>query len=479
LSREPAIAAAAPECARTAPASAALSPTSPVRSMTVGATSSRLASLRHHSSFGHELAVAASTHAVVQHRGSPGWELNDRDTRATTLFLVLAGVCWVLTALVLAVSAVIYRMRSKEAIGVPTPGGPRLIADQPAWRQAFLIFIGLSPLILCFCVGEYYENVVVVMVLMHNGCMILLPSLYYAFRSYAEPASREVTSEFYSKFWQRQIREAVFKVLRGIYFGFPVFFLLLSGYFAFNCRTSKWFLCVHRFEKGLEEHGLKHHSLAFRCIGLLYFTFINPLYEEFFWRVFLHRELGVARFMIVEETLSAASQGVEAPGAGLPDSSQPRIMSVETCTEVMDLVPPEEIVEDITESEETAHWSHGEAAKGAFHELIDRMKVGYNCYRYALSFGTAEEEPGMRAALWQSIALRWGVSLMYGAYHMWPIQVIFRGSVCYALGGWLFLTMMGRGFLLLRECQHFGIITATVVHIWVDAAFSAICLYEF
>lgn len=443
--------------------------------MTIGATSSRLAVLRHHRSFGHELAVTASTYAIGRNTThAEGWKLNDRDISAINLFLILAGSCWVLTGLVITLSVVIHRARQKSTPDndSETSANPRPFWNQPKMRQAGLIFIGFSPLMLCFLVGEYYENVVVVMVLMHNGCMILLPSLFYALRSYAEPSSRETTSSFYRAFWQNQMSHPVWKVLRGIKFGIPLFFAFMLGYFTFNCRTSKWALCVHRFEKGLEEHGLEHHSFTFRCIGLLYFTFVNPFYEEFFWRVFLHRELGMARLVIVEEQFRAKSesQGVE----DAPDFSKSLHL------EAMSLTPVEGVDDHPASSRSLEEDASAPEATGAYHELVDKLKVGYHCYRYALSFWKEEvEDPGLRAAIWQSIALRWGVSMMYGAYHMWPIQVIFRGSLFYTIGGFLGLSVLGRGLLLFRELQNFGIITATVVHIFVDAAFAAICLYEF
>lgn len=401
-----------------------------------------------------EASAAQSAEEQMADEGPRGWHWQAFDTERLVMLSLFSVGCLTLAALVLGATAMLERGRHAGDSRTATPSreGPPAAATAPRLRQtqwgrvAALVVIGLSPLFLCLSVGNFDRNVLLVMILMHTGCMALEPACYYLGRECSELGSSREAVVFYNFVWRQHKAGACWKALRGFVLGLPIFLVLTIGYFFFRCRTARWLLCINSFERPLEEQGFRHHSMAFRIIASLYFTFVNPFYEEFFWRVFLHRELGLAAGMPVLHDR--------------PEPSSGGIASEE-----------EEPKEDVLEVEEREAVAMASGAYG----LLQEDKGGERERWRDLSSRLSDMLPLTGGRWW----VRWSVCLMYASYHMWPISVIFqRMRWLYAGGGFCFLALLGRFFLLLRESPHFGLPAAIMVHICVDAAFSVICLWH-
>uniref|UniRef100_A0A7S2ISH8 Uncharacterized protein n=1 Tax=Zooxanthella nutricula TaxID=1333877 RepID=A0A7S2ISH8_9DINO len=288
-----------------------------------------------------------------------------------------------------------------EAAGAEAAGRP----PPSAWRALALVLIGFGPLANCVVLGEGSHSVLVAMVSMHWGAMLVPPMLFYLVRSCQGHGYAAL--RLYTQACSEVRADAVAKALRGTALGVPTFLLFGVGYLSMRCRTLVWPLCIVNFQDPLEDYGFEVHAMLFRVFAGVYFTFWNPVIEELFWRVFLHRELGDA--LGIDEKEEAAL---------------------------------------ISRDDATAPWRS--LLRGALGAL-----------------------PG------RGVPLRWGVSALYASYHVWPITIVFvRVTWMYAVGGFLFLMTLGRFFVLLREHRSFGLMAAYVLHVWVDAAFAVLCLFE-
>jgi len=348
----------------------------------------------------------------------PSAEWLPQDTNALLVCFAIGTSCAIVAKLLIGVAYALDRVRSafgtesqEQALGATestalVAGGSGDPAEAPSFlRVAAIVLIGLSPLFNCVLLGESYSSVLIAMVTMHWGAMLVLPALYTAVRAWFGHA--RPTLQFYRALAEETSQDFVQKSLRGgvlgvVFFVGAVFFLLL-----FRCRTASWFFCVKNFRDPLEEYGFESHSFLFRMFAAVYFTLWNPVAEEFFWRVFLHRELGTALGIGGEESLLGQM-----------------------------------------DSKDVGPWM------GLVYDLLE----------------TLPSRPTL---------VRWGISCLYASYHMWPVKVVFQDIwIYYAPLGFCFLVCLGRLLLLLRENPNFGLPAAYLLHVWVDAAFAALCLFE-
>lgn len=240
------------------------------------------------------MAPRAAPAAASEDTGSaPSTRWTPQDTQALLVCGAIGFGCALLAKLLLAVAYAADRHVAAEAADTEaTPlakshdEGPSLL------RTAAIVAIGLSPLLNCVFLGESFDSVLIAMVAMHWGAMLVLPCLYIAVRSYC--GHGKAMFRFYSDLFQESRQAFWEKSLRGSMLGLPVFCGAVGGLLAFRCRTFTWELCINHFGTPLEEYGFHRRSFGFRIVAALYFTFWNPIVEELFWRVFLHRELGLA-----------------------------------------------------------------------------------------------------------------------------------------------------------------------------------------
>jgi len=382
---------------------------------------------------------------LVPGRSDDPWEWRRGDTRHLWFYISLAGSCTAVVIAILTACALVHRHRHRDNGPGTVDGGkgdasgaggstryqsgaakaPAAVS-RPLWRRVVLMVIGLSPLTMCVLIGGHFHNVLMAMVLIHNGCMLGLSITYYVARSLEEPNSTIATLDFYFGLAGEHSREAGTKACRGLVLGMVVFAAIIISFFVAHCHTAKWSLCVESFERPLEGAGFHGRSMVFKVMAGLYFTFMNPLYEELFWRVFLHRELSLECGLVAPD--AAGSDADLADDFG----------SLAGC---------------------------GSGGGSVWHSLL----------RGALAC-----VPRPANVFSSSVAVRWGVPAMYASYHLWPISVIFRKLWwLYGIGGFCFLVLLGRGLLLLRESRDFGIPAALVLHTAIDAAFVIVCLCEY
>jgi len=348
--------------------------------------------------------------------GEIGGDWRKRDSGGALLVILISSGC------LLAIAAIVSASAALHWKGGPLGQHSDVVQNRPLWRKVALVLIGVSPLIVMLALGETFRNVLIAMLAMHWGCMLLLPVLYYVIRSHEDPVSRSAALTFYSQFVAEQREDCCRKLLRGFVLGIPLFLGPVLGYYCMRCETFDWFLCVRSFEKPLGAYGLKSYSMNFKLLIIgLYFACVNPIFEELFWRVFLHRELALQEL-----------------GADLDHRND----------EASALLADHSVGERHEEKEEVS----------PFAELC-RPRVHLTFY---------------------SEVCRWLVCALYASYHIWPISIIF-GALwwLYAVGGFCGLTILGRGFLLLRETPQFGLPATLVAHALVDAAFVVICFVKF
>jgi hypothetical protein len=226
----------------------------------------------------------------------PGWTWQPADTHALLLSCIIGTIGFLCALALLGASILEQRWRQGDK-DIPTEASllvgchDEMKNQGKTWRIIFLVVVGLSPLFCCFFVGETFHNVLFAMVGMHWICMLVLPALYYALRSHEDASFGSAAVNFYKDLWSRSCRDCFWKTIRGFLLGAPLFVFFIAGYVLFRCKMFSWQMCMRKFEGPLEDAGFAMHSLTFRMLAALYFTFWNPLIEEFFWRVFLHREL--------------------------------------------------------------------------------------------------------------------------------------------------------------------------------------------
>mmetsp|Transcript_1190 Transcript_1190/g.2020 ORF Transcript_1190/g.2020 Transcript_1190/m.2020 type:complete len:370 (+) Transcript_1190:70-1179(+) len=237
---------------------------------------------------------------MLQH-ADPGWTWQPSDTAVFLQAFAVGSSGTALTIILLAALTFEEKQRRQSAEGKGSDAESRPLLDrskdsEPSprlWRIIALVAIGMSPLILCVSIGESLGNVLFAMVAMHWIAMLVFPALYYTIKSHEERGFATSTLAFYSECFNTSTSQLCFKVFRGCAIGLPVFLCLVSCYFLFRCNTYGSLVCVKNFERPLEDYGMKVHSMPFRLAAATYFTFWNPLIEELFWRVFLHREVGL------------------------------------------------------------------------------------------------------------------------------------------------------------------------------------------
>mmetsp|Transcript_70553 Transcript_70553/g.132001 ORF Transcript_70553/g.132001 Transcript_70553/m.132001 type:complete len:371 (+) Transcript_70553:118-1230(+) len=353
----------------------------------------------------------------------PSWQLVLVDITEGALCLTLVAVCLlVATALLVYLSRFCGNPEDEESTLLLLHGTKKDVV-KPWLAMLLLLGIGFSPLGCCVMIGGSLDNVLAAMFAMHWLFMLLLPLLYYVFLARVGGGAQVLapTAAFYKGVFNQERKSLLLRLGRGTLLGLPACLGIVATYSLARCRTLRWGLCVEDLREPMESYGFAKHSMTFRVMGALYFTFWNPFVEELFWRVFLYRELGL-------------SLGGCFPGQ-IADAAVDQDLPV------------------------NPWWQLWE-------DLLGLAKLPMN--------SIVQLQRDCTASLPRTL-----VCALYASYHMWPISVLF-GSLwwIYGMGGFVFLACLGRFFLLLRESPGFGIAAAYSVHLWVDAAFAIMCLRD-
>mmetsp|Transcript_38983 Transcript_38983/g.82371 ORF Transcript_38983/g.82371 Transcript_38983/m.82371 type:complete len:310 (-) Transcript_38983:131-1060(-) len=268
--------------------------------------------------------------------------------------------------------------------------------------------IGLFPVVVMMIAGVMQHDLILAMLVFHWIVMFLLPVLHHrAFRPDEKVGqgyiARLVASEEgrFAQTWKWGLLSFVVTTVLGY-----------CGAVVLSCGTFSWWgICISGISDGVNRNGLSQISnteVAKIVIAGAYFTFVNPVLEEFFWRVWLTREL-VPLF----PAQSAASMVVAGSDPAVP-------------------------AYDMGEAKELPY------------NTMEPSKVQEDFMNPPLT------EVGKLVA-----------SAMYAAYHFVVVFLIL--NVSYAGGAFLALTGLGRVLLEIRRYPDYGLWTATCMHSGVDA----------
>ncbi|KAL8430704.1 hypothetical protein Efla_003686 [Eimeria flavescens] len=175
------------------------------------------------------------------------------------------------------------------------PGTPLLPSPAPyesLWRLSALLLIAVGPFLSMLCFVSVVANVGAAMLWMHWICMLGAPAVYIHLTAdgwsyYRLVAAAQGPS---GGRWRRQGPWAVLAFLLGLsccYCGSLLLQLLLRSVWGFDLTSELRVRCL--------SAGL-HQSFPVCLLLAIYFLLVNPATEEFFWRVFLYRELGAGVF---------------------------------------------------------------------------------------------------------------------------------------------------------------------------------------
>ncbi|KAF4688510.1 hypothetical protein FOZ63_030658, partial [Perkinsus olseni] len=205
-------------------------------------------------------------------------------------------------------------------------GAKKRAAAMPG-RLVFLLLLGLSPIgiMLVFSLTRLH-SLLLAMFAMHAFCMVLVPAIFIVLDR------GDSSVEYRTYFFEASSRP---NLLVGLLSFCTVLAVGCGLYAALRCRQSTRSLpvCIPSCLKELTFYGFDLPMPALLALGF-YFGIVNPVLEEFFWRVFLYRELG-QRFLPVEPSdgvarpdSEAAFLDLELNGSRLEDGSIPDGVSV-------------------------------------------------------------------------------------------------------------------------------------------------------
>eukprot|EP00920_Eleutheroschizon_duboscqi_P014074 GHVT01032875.1.p1 GENE.GHVT01032875.1~~GHVT01032875.1.p1 ORF type:complete len:370 (+),score=8.66 GHVT01032875.1:208-1317(+) len=295
--------------------------------------------------------------------------------------------------------------------------------------------IGLSPLLTMVIFISGIHNVFAAMLVMHWLCMITIPLLYLFF----SPAP---SLKYYVAFWnaqkdhiQRQLRWAIPSFFVAVVFVFSCYLLM-------KCNSWNSSFCPSMKQKALEE-GFRIPELRLVAFGI-YFAVVNPIVEEFFWRVFLFRELGGHFFLL--NSSKSDSKCLPLPGDNPP--LHPR----ETTTLL-------DAADNLRNFGIAATTTVPQTNQGGEEQpsLLTHSSLGV---------GTFPKEVSTFDDLHISALGQVVMSMMYASYHVVVLKHLLGGV--YAFIVFWVLTFVGVVFIFARNSLSLGIISAVFMHGGVD-----------
>lgn len=213
------------------------------------------------------------------------WAPRHRDTWGFWAYIWVPCLCVFLIVILVALDRVLLAKRPGKLCVAQWPG------------QTFLLLVGLSPLLCMLFFIEVCHDTLLAMLFMHWGCMLLLPMLYLML------FTRDRTLHIvYSDMLVQEFNTGPgMRLILGSILGVGVLIVLCGGASLMSCQLSEAVLdlrhplCIGSLTKHSRLYGLGY-SLPFLISTSVYFSLINPTFEELFWRVFLHREMGKTLF---------------------------------------------------------------------------------------------------------------------------------------------------------------------------------------
>jgi len=202
------------------------------------------------------------------------WATKSHDTWGYWAYIWVPCLCVFLAAIVIVLNRLFPGRLSNRCIGA-----------------CFLLFVGLAPLICMIIFIEVCFDTLLAMLFMHWGCMLFLPIVYLTF---FHPDDKPLSAQL--KVYMGMLVEEFktgpsMRLFLGCLLGIFMLIIGLAFVALMSCRLFRWPLCIGNLTRHSRLYGLGY-SLPFLISTSVYFSLINPTFEELFWRVFLHREIG-------------------------------------------------------------------------------------------------------------------------------------------------------------------------------------------
>lgn len=275
-----------------------------------------------------------------------------------------------------------------------------------------LCVIGLCPLCIMLVFITGLSNVYIAMVSMHFLAMLLSPAIYITFMA-RDWVYYKRFLQYLTFVWKSQIGIGMLALV-GTAAG------MIIGYSFVKCRGVLG-LCFPMHNNAMNE-GMNGPLGELIFFGI-YFCIINPPVEEFFWRIFLYRELGGLLFV------NQAVSTIECPDVEL---GQLNCMHNHAQTAVQTTGPS-------------------------------------TLFLYVPKEG--ELKPAVMDVKVNELGL-WLLSMFYASYHF--VVVYHLVGLLPAALSFTGLTVLGRTWMFCRNYQKLGTTTAILSHVGVDigAAFA-------
>lgn len=184
----------------------------------------------------------------------------------------------------------------------------------PSSRVYLVVIIcGLLPAAVVAVSMFIFKNIFIAMFLMHWLVMVpIIVGISVSFHG------REGLLWYWKYLKQQEICSIIWYNLALIAVGVAV---VIGGYALGSCKSKEWDLCIGQVDDNIAEYGFKHAPNWLLALCGIYFPFVNPIVEEFFWRVFFHREIELAHEAPSSNDIEERSTLVEESQEGSADPS--------------------------------------------------------------------------------------------------------------------------------------------------------------
>eukprot|EP01066_Platyproteum_vivax_P016671 Platyproteum_vivax@DN7195_c0_g1_i1.p1 len=239
------------------------------------------------------------------------------------------------------------------------------------------------------------------MIVMHWVSMVGIPLVWVRYFTHSQAYYPPYIENAFKR-WRNQVPIALFQFVVFTVLGFYFFYL-------FRCDNMPHvFFCIPTSKQDIKALHLDFLGLGGMLAMGLYFVFVNPVVEEWFWRIFLYRDV-IARLFAASSQPSFDHPPAADIPLGPPDEEAP-------VQQLMDGSPP----------------------------VVDFVDVQVT-------------ELGL-----------WVLSALYASYHIIVVWVF--ASRFNAAGAFMALTVFGRWLIYCRNNPKLGMLSALLAHTGVDFA---------
>ncbi|KAF4655447.1 hypothetical protein FOZ61_007566 [Perkinsus olseni] len=319
-----------------------------------------------------------------------------------------------------------------------------------------LVLIGLTPALTVIAFGLLLRNMILAMFIMH-AIMLLGPTVYLmgntSIRAGLRNSSESTPPHWYRVYFSSEMANT-FNGSGTVLLSLLSFLVTtLCGsliYLMLQCSGRWWqILCIGSYESQLDIFGLgglRHTSLLFDVLLALYFIIVNPLIEEFFWRIFLIKELS-------DSSQNSHMGRLQQEFSPVP-TSEPQDRMAPTGGDAELDIEVGAARSDVFMDEETAR-------------SVSSMVASISPPSPAVSASNSSR------LVSYSETVNWVGSALYGSYHILVVWALLN-SLPYAILAFILLVLVGRLLIFIIQSEQgpnasiSGFCLATAVHSGLD-----------